>query len=168
MVKWYWYLIAVVIACMLFAGGQFAGSRYPIPIVDKGHRFYGVVDEDAQKAIVTILKRNGIGPWRTFEVGITNQVIMSDKETVIGRFSEDVKDLPKHVISVPVNNPAVAADEACLVLRSFNYTATVHKPLGDDIPFVLIKTNAFLDSGGIAFRLPITKMPKPKWVENPD
>lgn len=164
MYEWYYLFIVLIIGWII---GVFNGSKWPLPFFEKGHRFFGVVNNSAQKSIVAILKDNGIGPWKTFEAGITNQVIMNDMQTVIGYFKKDIGDLPKHVISIPVKDPEKAAQKAWEELFNNGFETSVHQPLGEDIPFYLIKTNAFLDGGGIAFRLSVFKMPKPEWIPNP-
>jgi hypothetical protein len=161
-----WYYV-VGLSAILFYLGLLRGSRYPSKLIDKGHRFFAAKDEKAQKIIVEILKDNGLKPWKTFKVGFTTQVIMDDKETVIGCFSEDVGNKPKHVISMAVKNPENAVQRAWE--KSFNnvYEAKVERPLGIETPFHLLKTELFLEGGGIAFRKHIFKMPKPHWIKNP-
>ena len=162
--EWYWLLIICVLYCI---GGIFIGSKWPLPFFEKGHRFFGTASKDAQTAIVSIMKENGIKPRKTFEAGITKQVIMSDMQTVVGCFLESPEDLPKHVISIPVRDPALAANQAWIKLNNLGFDSSIHMPLGNDIPFFLIKSNAFLEGGGIAFRKHIFKMPKPTWIPNP-
>lgn len=167
MYELYWILITPFVITAIFLVGAIIGSKWPIPFFEKGHRFFGTVNEDAQKVIVSIMKQNGIKPWKTFETGITKQVIMNDKQTVIGCFSEDIGDLPKHVISIPVKDPW---NSICLAMDEFakaDFKASYYQPLGNDMPFYLIKSEAFLEGGGIAFRKHIFKMPKPKWIKNP-
>lgn len=45
------------------------------------------------------------------------------------------------------------------------FYAKIHQPLGENVPFYLIESNAFLGKGGIAFRPYFYKMPPVKWLK---
>jgi hypothetical protein len=160
---------ATIAISMLIIGllvGILVGPKIPIPYPDRGHRFFATADENTHNVLVKILAKNGLEPARAFDAAPTHQTIMDDKTTVIAWFDKGAK--VDNAISLPVDNPKAAAEDAAATLRTAGYTATVSEPI-PSMPagtLVRVETNALVESC-LIFRLSVFKMPQPTWKTLP-
>ena len=130
---------------------------------ERGHSVFGVEDARVQALMTNIIKRHTtLQPLNVINSGGTHQQVFRGG-TVIAYFDDlpGLAELPKNVRSYIVWNKERrrrAADELVLGLKALGYEASVHEPLKDFPPgtFLLVKSNAFLDSGH-AFR--------PHWIK---
>lgn len=79
-------MLAYTVAPLCFFWAVVATVLYlfnPIPLLDEGHRAFGVPDERAAKALVELPGNFGLGERFTFDVGPTTQTLLDDGRTVI-------------------------------------------------------------------------------------
>lgn len=167
------YVVIFIMFCIgLFAGGLFMGSKKPIPFIKRDtHKLFGV-HEMAQKTIVKTLNSDGIKTYGVFEVGPTRQAVMDDdSQLIIACFPGEIEDLPTNVLSIGVDNPRVSAERMLNNIRnifhqnSFRFYANMSQPFGENVDFYIIKSNAFLNNTGIAYRPYFNKMPPVEWLD---
>lgn len=138
----------------------------PIPLADKGHRLFGVKNEQARRALERILSEHGVRRRFAMSFGPTHQVVMKDNQTVLCHFDQgSVPDDEMNAVSLvcKYDTPAGSAQRVAGYLESHGFTATVKIPEGVDGSILcLVKTDALVNSV-LAFRKHVLKMPKPEF-----
>lgn len=93
------------------------------PILDIGHIGFEL-DPEARKVFIEVLKLAGITPSLRFEIGPTDQTLMSDKRFVLNLMNHNYPDPTAHFsgdfISLDVDDPAHAAAEAAEIIGSID------------------------------------------------
>lgn len=151
------YAVVITIFCFY---------RNPLPFPDNGHRLFAVVNEEAAKAVVTIMDIVGGLPERfTFDPGTTHQTVLWDNTTVIIYHDEDMKKkgLPLDGISIEVDNPELRSRQAKEILENNGFKCDIHRNILPEAKdkFVMITSDAFFPDRGLGLRRHILKMGKP-------
>ena len=142
--------------------------RNPLPFPDRGHRVFGVPDEEARRVVVELLKRvSPLKPRWTFDSSEVHQTLMWDGLTSIHYLDPAVqksRNISGTGLSVPSKDPAKSAAEAVSFLKNAGYDASVVEGINLDLPpnhLVPIQSSAF-NGWNLVFRRPLYKMPFPK------
>lgn len=137
----------------------------PFPFPDRGHRVFGVKDEQTRFAVVNIIEKvTGKKSRYTFDSGNIHQTILQDGYTSIHYIDGKIDSTPPCAISFAVENPFKSAQKAIQLLKMEGFDAEIVEDLKTDLPsnyLVPIRSNAF-DGWALVFRRPLLKMPKPK------
>lgn len=140
--------------------------RNPFPFPDRGHRVFGVKDEQTRIVVVDIIEAlSGKKSLYTFDAGAIHQTILADGYTSIHHIDNRAAEIPANAISLAVENPRESADRAIEMLRAAGYEANLVEGVKMDLPpnhLVPIRSNAF-DDWALVFRRPLMKMPRPKF-----
>jgi hypothetical protein len=155
------FIWAVVVTVLFF-------YRNPLPFPDRGHRVFGVPDEEARRVVVDLLQRvSALKPRWTFDSGEVHQTLMWDGLTSIHYLDPAVQQSRNILgtgLSVPTNDPARSASEAVSFLKQSGYEARVIEGINLDLPpnhLIPVESNAF-NGWNLVFRRPLYKMPFPK------
>lgn len=131
------------------------------PFPDLGHRCFAVVNADAAKTIVSILRIGGLKEKFTFDAGPTHQTVLSDNQTVI-IWHDASNILPPNAISIAVKNPLAAARAATQHLRANGFSAEIHQSIIPEVGDTFVGlTSSALRGWLLGFRLPIAEMEPP-------
>jgi hypothetical protein len=140
--------------------------RNPFPFPDRGHRLFGVSDEQARKAVLEVLKDSGLAGRFRFRLGPSDQTVFWDNTTVVHVLNH-ASGLTGNGISLAVQHPERAAQHAIDLLTAAGYRAERLPP--DSVSgmppkyLVVISCNAF-NGWALAFRHHQLRMPKPVFI----
>ncbi len=138
----------------------------PLPFPDRGHRVFGVKDEQTRAFVVKLLETlSGKKARFTFDSGKIHQTILHDNLTSIHYIDEKPEDVPASAISFAVKNPLASANRAIEMLQNAGFQAKIIEGIETDLPpnyLVPVWSDAF-DGWALVFRRSLIKMPKPKF-----
>jgi hypothetical protein len=142
----------------------------PLPFPDRGHRVFALSSEAARMAVIRALRTTGnLRDRFTFQAGPTLQTLMWDGFTVLNHLSPDdpeIAQLPGNGLSLPVKDPAAAAELAVEQLCDAGFPSVKHEITDPSLPpnhLIVVESKAF--SGWVlVFRRSLLRMPKPKFV----
>lgn len=150
------YMALITVAFLAVSVLHFANPNPLIQIPDRGHRIF-TVPEQYRSVTLSVLGHFYERPWGTFTAG-TKQTLLSDGFTVIA----SGKDMQSAALSIPVDNPEVAAAQVRAMYRAAGVRTTVWEPPEAELQGKLVVVQ--LPFGwDIALRLPGQNMPYPKW-----
>lgn len=142
--------------------------KNPLPFPDKGHRIFGVPDEDAREVVVKLLSEvSHLRERFTFDSGEVHQTLMWDGFTSIHYLDPEIQRTRKingNGLSIPVDDPVSSAQKAIEFLRAAGYKASLIENINFDLPpnhLVPVESDAF-NGWALVFRRPMFKMPFPK------
>ncbi len=140
--------------------------RNPLPFPDRGHRIFGVANEQTRADVVRVIETlSGKRSQFTFDSGDIHQTILADGHTSIHYIDNCPLDVPSSGISIPVEDPLASAQKAIEMLKAQGYTASLIENVKMDLPpnyLVPVRSNAF-ENWALVFRRPLLKMPRPKF-----
>lgn len=153
------FVVSVIAALVL--GGLFTQLiRNKIPVLDYGHRCFGVPSEATARLLLQILEPFGLKENFTFSPANTNQTLLNDGSTVLIWFEETVtrEKLPPNGFSVVSKNPIRDADIAAEFLEQMGYSSKVHLLMPHKTNNIaIVESEAFL-GWVLVFRLHSFKM----------
>lgn len=156
--------IALVVVCRLHFWSN------PLPWPDRGHRVFGVKNEEARHLLVHILAAYALKENFTFDMGPSHQTIMMDGTTVIHHFDERARGeepyrLTGTALSIRASNPREAALEIQKKINGAGFKTVLVEDMIPGLPhgqFYMIRSDAFVGWDGLVITLPIIKMKKPR------
>ncbi len=143
-------------------------GRFIPPLPDPGHRVFGATSESAAAAILhAIAATSDVSPKAAFDAGPTHQVVLGDDQrTVIAWFDPAAGNLPPNAISLAVNDPAMATQQAAAVFKNAGFSVQVHSISAGGAVLYVVVTNAFADAA-LVYRKPWYRMGHPAWRQVP-
>lgn len=154
--------LCIVLTVTTFVLGILFGQliRNKIPLIDYGHRCFGVPSEEVAGFLLKILAPFGLKENFTFSPAGTNQTLLNDGSTVLIWFEETVtrEKLPPNGFSVVSKNPIRDADIAAEFLEQMGYSSKVHLLMPHKTNNIaIVESEAFL-GWVLVFRLHSFKM----------
>lgn len=132
-------------------------------LFDKGHKIFGVKNIEATNAL---LKITGYKPVLKLKTGHTRQFICSNGITFNHLVTDEKnlitgKMLDGTGLSLVVNNPLKAIEDANKILQSYGFKCSIKGSLenNEQGKIYFLYTDAF--NWPLVFRYKVTKMPKP-------
>lgn len=151
-----WLYLALAFA----AGIKFTQLiRNKIPILDYGHRCFGVRDESTVKLLLCLLRRFGLRENFTFSPGPTHQTVLNDGTTVLMYFDEEWKTkLPPNGFSVVSRNPKKDALWFAQELAIRNHQVKIHTLFPEARGKVVVLESSAFAGWVMVFRLHSLRM----------
>ncbi len=122
-----WLLFVAIVSAVAVLAYRVGSYKQGPPLIDLGHRAYGVADEKTAQLTAQILDSVcGLRERFTFDAGPTHQTLLSDGQTVIMRLSEELRTGSKmtgNALSVVTRNPNEEAKRIVAILKVRGYTA---------------------------------------------
>jgi hypothetical protein len=125
-------LLTLLIVGWAIAVAEWVLLRHPTklpPLFERGHRGYEVNDPETRLALIGLLALGGLKPAMRFEIGPTDQTLMSDGYTVVNLHDHSNPDptasFSGTFVSLVNDDPDGAAEQAMAILRRIDNTTTL-------------------------------------------